>query len=550
MATRQTRTPNTDIASYRGWCLKYVDDAIGAPARTPSAKSAYDNERAAGRINEGSAPIGVWVVGFMGFTTGPYVEYGHVFLMKKNGPGSFEIHDSEVHAGARGTYGSIEEILRWFGAYAPEYLGFSYACDGATIAEDYTEAAQLAANQRIVSSEGANVRTGPGTNYPMVIQDGQPLVYDKGEVLNGKGFIHGGEANGTDLWFVGISGTKYIHFSNFDSWDTAGLADLTPRSEPTPAPETPAPVVDRFPAPSADVTVTNVVNKKNPLSPLNYAPADLADVGGKVLRSEAAESLKLMMQKAALVPQSGYRSYDYQKTVYNGYLEKDPQAVVDTYSARPGYSEHQTGLAMDFAPIDTVFETTDAFKWLMANAEKYGWVLRFPRGKESVTGYEYEPWHWRYVGVKVATDMRVTGKTTLEEYFGIQGGDYAPISLPDNTNPPQEPSTPENTNTPTPTTPTETPKEVPNMSSFDMERFAELVKASSGTSDYVPVISDRIKTWAYFITDLGAIITAFVLGVVWLLNMMDGEVAIGLIGLTGTFWLGVKQTFRLSSKKQ
>ena len=135
MAVRQTYNPNINIGARSGWCLQYVDDAINAPARTPSARAAYLNELNAGRIDTGHAPVGVWVVGFLGFSRGPYVEYGHVFLMRKRGDGSIEIHDSEVHAGRRGIYNSIEEIMGWFGVYGPDYLGFSYCCDGRQIAE-------------------------------------------------------------------------------------------------------------------------------------------------------------------------------------------------------------------------------------------------------------------------------------------------------------------------------------------------------------------------------------------------------------------------------
>jgi len=125
-----------------------------------------------------------------------------------------------------------------------------------------------------------------------------------------------------------------------------------------------------------------------------------------------------------ITPASGYRSYATQTSVYNNYVSQYGQASADTFSARPGYSEHQSGLAIDFSPIDVSFASTAQFTWLTHNAYRYGFVLRYPEGKTYITGYTYEPWHWRYVGVTTATDMHNRGIPTLEDYYGIEGGDY------------------------------------------------------------------------------------------------------------------------------
>ena len=118
--------------------------------------------------------------------------------------------------------------------------------------------------------------------------------------------------------------------------------------------------------------------------------------------------------------QSGYRSYSTQKVIYNNYVAQDGQAVADTYSARPGHSEHQTGLAFDLNTIDDSFAKTDEGIWVSNNCYKYGFILRYPKGKESITGYMYESWHLRYVGVDLATKLYNDGDwITLEEYFGI-----------------------------------------------------------------------------------------------------------------------------------
>lgn len=114
---------------------------------------------------------------------------------------------------------------------------------------------------------------------------------------------------------------------------------------------------------------------------------------------------------------SAYRSYETQKVLYNNYYQRDG-AFADTYSARPGHSEHQTGLAFDVGQIDNNYGETTEGKWLAANCMKYGFIIRYPSGKESITGYQYEPWHIRYVGVNVATDIMSRG-ITLEEYLGV-----------------------------------------------------------------------------------------------------------------------------------
>lgn len=130
----QVYNPNLNIPAQRGWCLKYVDDATNAPSRTPSARAAYLNELNAGRINTGELPWDEWVYGFLDFTVGAYTDYGHVFIIKRH-QGGIDIHDSEVHSGARNVYHSIEELLAWFGMYRPVYTGWSGSCDGRTMQE-------------------------------------------------------------------------------------------------------------------------------------------------------------------------------------------------------------------------------------------------------------------------------------------------------------------------------------------------------------------------------------------------------------------------------
>jgi D-alanyl-D-alanine carboxypeptidase len=118
---------------------------------------------------------------------------------------------------------------------------------------------------------------------------------------------------------------------------------------------------------------------------------------------------------------SGFRSYTKQNTVYNNYVARDGKVAADTYSARPGYSEHQSGLSFDVNTISTAFDNTKEAKWLANNCYKYGFILRFPEGKDDETGYMYESWHFRYIGdTTLAEKLYNNGDwISLEAYFGI-----------------------------------------------------------------------------------------------------------------------------------
>lgn len=227
MPVRQIYEPNLNIGAQSGWCLQYVDDAISAPSRTPSAQAAYLNELNAGRINTGPAPVGVWVIGFLGFSRGIYADYGHVFLMRKREDGSIEIHDSEVHSGARGIYNSIEEIMNWMGNYGPDYLGYSYCCDGRCIAEDYDETQPT---DRKMEEDG-NARDEANTNSAIF----QEL--EKGDVIAMKGYVTNGQAvAGDTVWYVTARSGKYMSRQLFEDKDLHDLPDLTPK-QPEPQPE-------------------------------------------------------------------------------------------------------------------------------------------------------------------------------------------------------------------------------------------------------------------------------------------------------------------------
>ncbi|MBW3568802.1 M15 family metallopeptidase [Candidatus Parcubacteria bacterium] len=181
-----------------------------------------------------------------------------------------------------------------------------------------------------------------------------------------------------------------------------------------------------------------IVNKQRPI-PTDYVPTELAtpevrrdptdSAEEQKIKSGVDERIETMFSDAQtagyrLLFASGYRSADLQAVYYNGYVARDGQAAADKYSARPGTSEHQTGLAFDISRADRkcyleiCFGETPEGKWLAQNAHKYGFTLRYKQGKKNITGYQYEPWHFRYVGEKLAAKLHETDQT-MEEFFGL-----------------------------------------------------------------------------------------------------------------------------------
>lgn len=165
-----------------------------------------------------------------------------------------------------------------------------------------------------------------------------------------------------------------------------------------------------------------VVNKQYGL------PKDFNPSGGKIENEviEAFEEMKEEAKKDGLTIniRSGYRSYNTQKQLYNAFVRRDGEEEANRYSARPGFSEHQTGLAIDITnqytnrSIGSWFNDTLQAKWLYENAHKYGFILRYPEGKEHITGYKYESWHYRYIGKEHSENFNMNN-LTLEEYFGL-----------------------------------------------------------------------------------------------------------------------------------
>lgn len=176
-------------------------------------------------------------------------------------------------------------------------------------------------------------------------------------------------------------------------------------------------------------SISVVVNKQRPLSDPAYRPEDLADAQGVQLRAEAASAyLQLSADASAagvgITAVSGFRPAEAQALLLASYTETYGVAAAESISARAGYSEHQTGLAVDIGnqdngcSLEACFETTPAGAWAAANAHRYGFIVRYPPGAEDITGFAYEPWHLRYVGPELAGELHDAG-TTLEEHAGL-----------------------------------------------------------------------------------------------------------------------------------
>jgi D-alanyl-D-alanine carboxypeptidase len=205
--------------------------------------------------------------------------------------------------------------------------------------------------------------------------------------------------------------------SSVDSIST-GASTTTTATAPkqTVAPQKPSTAQQNPTSISEPTTIDGViiVNKSYAL-PSTYNPNKLSTETQKAFdeMNAVAKSKGLSLWIA-----SGFRSYESQKSIYERNLAAYGQAKTDTFSARPGFSEHQTGLAFDLNTIDDSFAYTSEGVWVVANAHKYGFIIRYPKDKEHITGYKYEPWHLRYVGKELAQTL-YNRDQTLEEYFNI-----------------------------------------------------------------------------------------------------------------------------------
>lgn len=208
MIYKQAVMPRINIPARRGWCLQYVDDGVNAPSRKPDAMTSFRQEQKNGNIRMFDLPVGVWIPGYLAFDKGIYQPYGHVFWAYKHPDGRVELHDSEVHAGARKPYGSLAELLAWFGAYSPRFIGWTLGIDGVHVVNELpdpvptppTDGRKPAKGTATVIVDALNVRTEPSTTSQVV------ATYKKGETVNYDSFII---ANGY-VWlsYIGGSGNR------------------------------------------------------------------------------------------------------------------------------------------------------------------------------------------------------------------------------------------------------------------------------------------------------------------------------------------------------
>ena len=175
-------------------------------------------------------------------------------------------------------------------------------------------------------------------------------------------------------------------------------------------------------------SITVVVNKKHPLSPLTYKPARFGNNNLAKPASDALDLMRVAMAKAGagdLVLASGYRGYYEQKAIFNRNVARWGKTKAFSLTAKPGFSEHQTGLAADLSAsgqgcrLFACFANTKAGKWLATNSWRYGFILRYPNGATKITGYDFEPWHYRFVGKALAGAMHNAKATVLETYLGL-----------------------------------------------------------------------------------------------------------------------------------
>lgn len=215
----------------------------------------------------------------------------------------------------------------------------------------------------------------------------------------------------------------------------SATASASPDTSATPSPDpTPPFNMTEHSINDAD-SIWVVVNKQRALDPQDYEPDDLmrpdvTNINDQPMREQVADAVVTMFDAAAddgvdLTVQSAYRSYDRQVSVYERYVNELGQDAADLTSARPGHSEHQTGLAVDISGVSGECSLAPCFgdtiygEWLAAHAWKFGFIVRYPDGGTPITGYEYEPYHMRYVGEDLARQMHDTETPTLEEFFGL-----------------------------------------------------------------------------------------------------------------------------------
>ena len=265
------------------------------------------------------------------------------------------------------------------------------------------------------------------------------------------------------LVIAGSAVATYFALRHFNPPRTTAQQPInTKQPDPVPTPKEKTPDSPKPPAPAAPITIAlpratpiparivnnandadlwKIANKSRAFANPRYQPSDLRIVSVPTLPGRGQDERSL---RAVLMPDlerlvaaartagvtlrvgSGYRSYTTQASLFASYARRHGEAEASRFSSRPGHSEHQSGLAVDFAGtdqtcwVDDCFEGTAAGKWLATHAHEYGFILRYPKGKEPITGYQYEPWHFRYVGRELASALHQSGLTMEEAWSYIE----------------------------------------------------------------------------------------------------------------------------------
>lgn len=299
-------------------------------------------------------------------------------------------------------------LLLAFILILPKISKQEYAVDEEDISqkEEEEEKEKPQKIQEKYTLDNLNMRTGPSTNHERILTIptatkvmviGQENGWDEIKYKNEVGFVSG----------------KYL--TKFKE-EARKVLENKREQETSTAQDSPKP--EKVGETMKIVNNILIVNKTYGL-PSTYNPGE-----NPTARAHLNQMIKGAQEEIGekIMSVSGFRSYNYQKGLYNRYVKKDGEKKASVYSAKPGHSEHQTGLAFDIGGVEKKHWVTDSFvnteeaKWLKHNAHRYGFILRYPKGKEGITGYKFEPWHFRYVGAEHAVKI-YENNLTLEEYL-------------------------------------------------------------------------------------------------------------------------------------
>ena len=549
----QKTSPNLNIGAKPGWCLQYADDVVNAPVRRESAGLEYLAQRAAGNIHEEEPPVGLWVPVFFDITSGIYDPYEHVGWAYNHRDGRIEIHDSEVHSGARGIYNSIAEICSWFGKFGLRYLGWSERIGGVQIVEK-------SGNVRVVNSGvGVNVRYEPTT------QSGVFASYPDGSDIEMAGWVYGENVNGDDRWFKSQRSGVYLHFSAFDEKEGSlpNLGDF--RKVPQPeskavVPENKAPEFIDFEKEFDFVDEVIPAHVSNQF----YGRKNLKDSNGKYFGN---------------IPED----YEIQKKFVDE-LQRDSQPIREI-------TVHNTANNSIEATTNE-FRHKESFKsaHLVVSNEKIIQVV--PKGNTAFTNGNHESniesftiefldnvTDERYVEVlkKVSQTLGVDkiGKhrdhsstacpaQLSDERFGkilakVKGEDGAKSETPKQ--PENEPKTPKNEgiatqndaeNKVSQNVKNEVKAERRALTEKEIEmldKMQEEVAKNIANTDYEPRISEKAKTTVYFIADLGILTNMLIATICVILIPNATKEILAISGAVATAFAGLKPIFKLGAKK-